>query len=172
MLLSLDFFAQAGVAATPSLELSGNFTLPGSHNISNNRFPPRYLIPNTNPRIILQIQPTVYNPLDYSRVTYLVIHGLNTLVQETILSHGDNTIPEQGLRYGWYDIGVCAKSHLPGTLDLTYGITATLLRGIWEIAALFGANVLNMDVYIGRCDAAHYRGQLALYRTAVSKDTA
>lgn len=102
----------------------------------------------------------------------MVIHGLNTLVQETIRSHGDNPIPRQGIRYGWLDVAVYARSHLPGTLDLTYGVTATLLRGIWEIAALYGANVLNMDVYIGSYDAAHYRGQLALYRTAVSKETA
>ena len=172
MLLLLGAFAQADVAATPSLELGGNFTLPKVHNISNNGFPPSYVITNTNPRVILKIQPTRYDPLDYYRITYLVIHGLNSLVRETIRSHGDNAIPEEGMLYRWLNTAIYAKSHLPGTLDLTYGVTATLLRGIWEIVSLYGANGLEMDVYVGRFDPAHYRGQLTLYRSAISKDTA
>ena len=173
MLLLLGAFAQAGVAATPSLELNGNFTPPRVHNISNHPFPPSYVIPNSNPRVILKIkQPTRYDPLDYSRVTYLVIHGLNSLVRETIRAHGDDAIPEQGMLYSWLDTAIYATSHLPGTVELTYGVTATLLRGMWEIVALYGANGLDMDVYIGRYDPAHYRGQLTLYRTVISKDTA
>ena len=170
MLLFLGSFAQADVAATPSLELNG--TLPRLHNISNNDFPSSYVIGNTNPRVILKIQQTWYDPLDSSRVAYLVIRGLNSLVQDTIRSHGDNAIPEEGILYSWLGTAIYARSHLPGTLDLTYGVTATLLRGIWEIVSLYGANVLHMDVYVGRFDPAHYRGQLALYRTANTKDTA
>ena len=174
MLLSLGSFAQSGVAATPSLELSGNFTLPRLHNISNNGFPPRYIIPNTNPLIFLQIQPTMDDPLDFSDLTYLVVISLSSLVLDTIRSHGDNAIPEDGMLYVWHKTAVYAKSHLPGTVDLTYGITASLLRGTWEIVSLYGANALHMDVYVGRCDAAGYRGQISLYlyRTAVSKETA
>ena len=172
MLLSLGSFAQADLPATPSLELSGNFTPPRVHNISNLGLPPQYFIPNTNPRIILQIQPLRPDPLDYFRVNYLIIRGLNALVQETIRAHGDNTIPESGMLYVSQHTAIFAMSHLPGTLDLTYGICATLLRGIWEIVTLYGASVLNMDVYIGSYDAAHYRGKIALYPTSVPGDTA
>ena len=171
-LLLLDSFAQAGVAAVSSSDLSGNFTLPGLHNSSNYGFPPTYIIPNANPRVIIKIQPTTPDPLDYSRVTTLVLYGLNSLVQETIRSHGDNAIPEQGMFYTWLNTAVYVQSHLPGTLDLTYGTTATLLTGIWEIVSLYGANVLHMDVFVGRYDEAHYRGRVALYQIAPSKDSA
>ena len=102
----------------------------------------------------------------------MVIIALNSLVLETIRSHGDNAIPELGMLYVWYNVAIYAKSHLSGTVDLTYGILASLLRGIWEIVSLYGANVLHMDVYVGGPDVANYRGQLALYRRAFSKETA
>ena len=172
ILIFLGSFGQAAVAATPSLELSGNFTLSGLHNLSNIIFPPSYTITNTNPPITLRIQPTRHAPLIYQKVTYAVVHGLRSLVQDTIRSHGDNAIPENGKLYSWLDTAIYVKSHLPGTLDLTYGNTATLLLGLWELVTLFGAYELDMDVYIGRQDETGYRGQLALYSTIGSRETA
>ena len=139
--------------------------------MSNYGYPPSYIIPDSNPKTILTIQRTGNDPLDYVAVTYMVIHGLDALVQETIRSHGDRAIPEQGMRFLWLNTAILAKSHLPGTLDLTYGVMATLLRGIWEIVSLWGANALDMEVFTGTDDEAHHRGRLTLYRTAVSKET-
>ena len=64
------------------------------------------------------------------------------------------------------------KSHLPGALDLTLGTTAAVLRGIWEIVATYGSRELEIDVYVGRQDAAHYQGSCALYTTASTREVA
>ena len=69
-------------------------------------------------------------------------------------------------------MAVFVKSHLPGTQELTYGILARLLRGMWEITTLFGSCELDMEVYVGGQGEAHYRGHLALYVTGNSRETA
>ena len=66
---------------------------------------------------------------------------------------------------------IIANSYSPGTRDLTYGTMAALLRGIWEITALFGSCELDMEVYSGRQDDAHYRGHIALSLMAGSGDS-
>ena len=73
--------------------------------------------------------------------------------------------------FSWDNAVIAARSHLPGTLDLTYGTMATLLRGIWEITTLHGSCELDMEVYIGGQDPAHYRGHLALYSMEGSRKT-
>lgn len=72
-----------------------------------------------------------------------------------------------------HNLAVSVKSYLPGTLELTYGTTATLLRGIWEIPMLYGgACELDMGVFLGKQDAAHYRGHLALSLIETTRETA
>lgn len=168
---------QATVAAIPSVELNGNLTLPPSpaattlRNTSN-ELPPNYLIPDTNPLIILHINPTRRYPIDSYTLTYMIIHGLDSVVQDVIQLRGDRPIPSHGLAFSSNHAAVFVKSHLPGTQSLTYGTTGDLLRGVWEITALFGSCELDMEVYIGRQDAAHYRGHLALYLIGSSGETA
>lgn len=100
------------------------------------------------------------------------MRGLDALVLDVIQSRGDSPIPQQGMVFRWSNTAVAVKSHLPGTLDLTYQMTAALLRGVWELAALYSACEINMGVYIGREDEAHYRGNVAVYLTAGSSETA
>lgn len=102
----------------------------------------------------------------------MIVHGLDSVVQDVIQSRGDRPIPSHGLGFNSNDVAVFMRSHLPGTQDLTYGILAGLLRGTWEIAALFGPCELDMEVYIGGQDEAHYRGHLALSRIGNSGETA
>lgn len=98
--------------------------------------------------------------------------GLNSLVQDTIQSRGDSPLPDKGLVFSSNSAAVAARSAFPGTKDLTYGTMAALLRGIWEIATLFGPFELDMDIYIGSQDHTHYHGHLALYLTDGSRETA
>lgn len=176
--LSIDPSPPPAGAAIPSLRLSGNLTLPPLPaattlgNTSNVLFPPKYLIPDTDPLIILQINPTRHHPLDSLKLNYLVVRGLDCLVQEIIKSRGDSPIPQHGLLFSSDNAAVVVRSQIPGTGVLTHGIVASLLRGIWEIAALFRPCELDMEVYIGSQDARHYRGHLALYFIADSTETA
>lgn len=101
----------------------------------------------------------------------MIVRGLDSLVQNTIEFHGDSPIPQYGLVLSSDNAVITARSHFPGTQDLTYGIMARLLRGIWEITALFSACELDMEVYIGRQDEPHYRGHLALFLMAGPRET-
>ena len=93
-------------------------------------------------------------------------------MQDTIHFHGDSPIPASGMVLSSVNAAIAAKSYRHGTQGLTCGIMARLLRGIWELARLFGPCELDMEVYVGKQDATHYRGHLALYLTAASRETA
>lgn len=73
--------------------------------------------------------------------------------------------------FNFNNVAVFVKSHIPGTVDLTYGRVAALLRGIWEIAALYRSCELDMEIYVGRQDETHYWGHLAVYLTGVTRET-
>ena len=135
---------------------------PSFRNISTDAIPPTYVIPNTDPPIILQINPTRHLPIDYLTLTYLIIHELDFLVQGVILSQGDKPIPKGGLTFIDNGAAIFAKSYLPSRVDLTYGTMAVLLTGIWGITALYGSFEFDMEVYFGSQDEAHYRGHLAV----------
>ncbi|CAD6579789.1 MAG: hypothetical protein ASARMPRED_009254 [Alectoria sarmentosa] len=175
--LDTSSLPQPTVTATPLFELNGNFTLLPSpvisklRNTSNDIFPPNYLIPNTNPLIILAINPTRHDPVNHHMLTYMIIYALDSLVQDTIQFRGNKPLPEDGMGFNSNNAAIFANSYSPGTRDLTYGTMATLLRGIWEITALFGSHELDMEVYSGRQDEAHYWGHIALSSTAGSDDS-
>lgn len=141
-------------------------------NITNHSLPPNYHIPDTNPLVILQINPTRHFPLDYNKLTYMIVHGLDSFVQDAVQFRGDSPIPQDGLVLRSENAAILARSHLPGTQDLTYGIMARVLRGIWEISALFGPCELDMEVYVGGQDVTQHRGHLALFLIAASRETA
>lgn len=96
------------------------------------------------------------------------MRGLETLVEFP----GDSPIPAQGTLFLWHNAAISVHSHLPGTQDLTYRTNAVLLRGLWEVSRLFGPAELDMEVYIGSQDEAHYRGHLALFLVTNPKGTA
>lgn len=175
--LNIGSLHQPPVAAIPPLDLSRNLTLPPSpaatthRNASNDPLPPNYLIPDTNPLIILQINPGRHHPIDPLTLTYIIVHGLDSLVQDTIRSRGDGPIPDQGMVFSSNGATVAVQSHRPGARGLTHGTMAALLRGVWEMAALFGACELDVAVYVGRQDGAHYQGHLAVYLTVGSGET-
>ena len=138
---------------------------PRFRNISADAIPATYVIPGTHPPIILQINPTRHLPIDYLTLTYLIVHELDFLVQGVIQSQGDRPIPESGLTFIDNDAAISVKSHLLSTEGLTYGIMSVLLTGIWGLTALLGSCELDMEVYFGSQDAAHYRGHLAVFFT-------
>lgn len=161
----------------PPLELSTNFTLPSTlstTNTSNNLrvLPSRYVIPASNPRVILKINPTSYVPIGYIALTQTVVFGLEGLVQSTIRSHGDIAIPEAGTHFISENVVISIRSHRSGTLDMTHGIIATVLRGIWEITLLYYGCQLDLDVYIGSQDGAQHRGHVNLFLRASPSETA
>ena len=102
----------------------------------------------------------------------MIVHGLDYLVQDVKQSRGDSPIPQDGMFLNSDNAAIAATSHLPGTQDLTYGIMAKVLRGLWEITALFRPCELDMDVYIGGHDETYHRGHLSLYWIAASRETA
>ena len=102
----------------------------------------------------------------------MIVHGLDSFVQDTIHFRGDSPISQDGMVLSSVNAAIEAKSYRHGTQDLTCGIMSRLLRGIWEMAALFGPCELDMEVYIGGQDVTHYRGHLALYLLAASRVTA
>ena len=119
--------------------------------------PSSYIIPDSNPLIILQINPGRYETLNLYSVLCLVVRGLEGLVQQTIQNHGDSALPEEGMHVRRDNLAISVKSNVPGGLEITYGTTATLLRGIWEITMLYGACELDMEVVWGKQDEAHHR---------------
>ena len=134
---------------------------PRFRNISADAIPAIYIIPGTHPPIILQINPTRHLPIDYLTLTYLIVHGFDFLVQGVIQFQGDKPIPENGLTFIDNDAAISVKSH-HSTQGLTYGEMSVLLTGIWGLTALHGSCELDMEVYFGSHDAAHYRGHLAV----------
>lgn len=163
---------------TPPLEPSTNFTLPSTLsttiNTSNNLrvLPSRYVIPASNPPVILKINPTSYVPIGYMGLTQTVVFGLEALVQDTIRSHGDIAIPEGGTYFVSDNVVIAVRSHRSGTLDMTNGIVATVLRGIWEITLLYHGCKLDLDVYVGRQDEAQHRGHVDLFLRASPSEAA
>lgn len=141
-------------------------------NTSNALLPPSYLIPDTDPPIILQINPTRHLPLDPRKLDYLVVCGLDHLVHEIILNRGDSFIPPDGVSFSSDDAAVVMKSHIPGTRDLTNGMVASLLRGIWEIKTLFRPCELDMEVYVGLLNERQNQGHVMLHFIADSTETA
>ena len=102
----------------------------------------------------------------------MIVHGLDSFVQDAVHFRGDSPIPQEGMVLGSDNAAIKAESHLPGTQDLTYGIMARVLRGIWEIATLYGPCELDMEVYVGGQEVTQYRGHLALFLIAASRGTA
>lgn len=102
----------------------------------------------------------------------MIVHGLDSLVGDAVKYHGDHPIPSRGMTLSSNTVGISAQSHLPGMAGLTCGTMASLLRGIWEITALFGSCELDMEVYISSQDPAHYRGHLSVYLTQGASEIA
>lgn len=162
----------------PSLELSTNLTLPSTLsstiNASDNLrvLPSSYIIPASNPPVILKFNPTSYVPIGYIGLTQTVVFGLEGLVQDTIRSHGDIAIPEMGTHFVSDNVAISILSHRSGSLDMTNGIIATVLRGIWEIATLYYGCQLNLDVYIGRQEEPQHRGHVEVFLRSIPSETA
>lgn len=160
------------------LELSGERLVPPLQrpttlgNASTLSLPPSYIVSDTNPHVILKINPTRREPVSPHDLTYLVMRGLGAVVQRTIQNSGDSAIPAGGYLLRWYTVSISVNSHLPGAVELTYGTTAKLLRGIWELSVLFEPCELDMEVYVGRQDVVNYRGHVALYQMPAAGETA
>ncbi|MCJ1458148.1 hypothetical protein MMC28_008519 [Mycoblastus sanguinarius] len=136
-------------------------------NTTSNTFPPIYLVSQTLPQLILQISPRSQTPIPLGDLTYLVINGLNELVAGAVLERGDSPIASPGLVFRAPGLNILVTSHLPGTgTDLTFSSVAPILRGIWEVTALYGSFTLDLEIYIGGQSPAYYRGHVNVYKSA------
>jgi len=104
-------------------------------------------------------------------VTYGIVYGLNSLVEDTILYHGDRAIDAAGMHFGAIGVGIYVKSHMPGTgQDITISQTSHILRGLWEILATCGAFTMETQIYIGGLGPAQYRGTAGIFQSRVGNN--
>lgn len=95
------------------------------------------------------------------------------MVDNCIRSHGDAAIPSQGVNFGVGSVAVAVKPGFPRTrFDLTYGSIAAILRGIWEMTALYGSYTLNVGIYVGGVAPGDLKGEASVYiRVGGANDT-
>jgi len=126
-------------------------------------FPSVYYVHYTNPQIIFQVLPGIQKAYTPYPMAYAVIYGLNVVVEQCVIRKGDAKLPAAGITFVPASVGVSIKSHAPGTVDITYSMTAEILRGIWELTAYYGSYTLTVDIYVGAVRPALYRGRATVF---------
>jgi len=53
-------------------------------------------------------------------------------------------------------------------VDITYKWTASILRGIWELAWIYGYYTVNLKICVGAVDEEHLRGYAIVYPGTVA----
>jgi len=96
-------------------------------------------------------------------MAYAVVYGMNIAVEKGIVHKGDTKIPAGGVIFAPSSVGVSIKSHMPGMFDFTYGMAASILRGIWELTAYYGSYTLVVDIYLGSIIPATYARRANVY---------
>ena len=138
-------------------------------------FPSVYYVEDiAPPATIFRVSRGIQVPVDPSSLASTVVYGLNAVVQHCIARHGDASIARGGIGFARSHsaVSIYVKSHIPGgPIDVTYSLTAKILRGIWELTSSYGYCTVALEIYVGTLNVQGFRGYATVYPGSLANNS-
>ena len=113
-------------------------------------FPPSYIIEDSDPQVILQIDTTIHRiPLSVFSTTRAIFHGMDEIVREMRVNGGDGPIPHIGYILRADDVAIDVYTDEERGDYFTCSIAESVLRGTWELFAEYGFSNVYMEIFLG-----------------------
>lgn len=128
---------------------------------------------DSDPQVTLQIDTTA-RPVQLSIISFTraLLQGMDDIVREMRNHGGDGPIPTMGYILVADDVAIDLYTDVASGDHFTRSVAETVLRGTWELLALYGFSSVVMEIFLGSQAALIRIGDIVVGRTQSNRTVA